>query len=229
MVDLLSFDAFFFDFDGLLADTEPLHYKAYKILLSRRGLNLPWDFKTYCHYAHQKTDVFAEEMFKLFPTLRAEQPNWMVLREEKVRIYQNLIMEEPISLMPGVEKTLTFLKNHSKPMYVVTNATEEQVSAIKKHQPFLNIIPTWVTRECYNNPKPAPDGYLKAMEIHGDPHCKAIGFEDAIRGIDSLKAASITPVFILPDNYPKPDKTKLEEVAVFKSFDELLLQNPALK
>lgn len=222
MIDLLSFDAFFFDFDGLLADTEPLHYKAYQLLLKRRNLVLPWDFQTYCHYAHQKTEVFANAVFTLFPTLKAEQPNWMILREEKVRIYQDLIRQESIPLMPGVEKILTFLAKHRKPMYVVTNATKEQVSAIKKHQPFLNIIPIWITRECYEQPKPAPDGYLKALEIHGDPRCKGIGFEDAIKGIEALQATPLTPVFILPENYPKPDIKKLKGVTVFNSFNDLL-------
>ena len=227
MIDLLLFDAFFFDFDGLLANTEPFHYKAYQQFLKKRDLTLPWDFKTYCHYAHQKTEVFAETIFTLFPSLKIEEPNWMVLREEKQKIYQDLITKDPITLMPGVEKILLLLEKHHKPMYVVTNATEQQVSAIKNHQPFLNIIQVWVTRECYALPKPAPDSYLKAIEIHGDPHCKGIGFEDAIKGIEALQGTPLTPVFILPDNYPQPDKTKLQGVAVFHSFDELLLQSPS--
>lgn len=229
MIDLLSFDAFFFDFDGLLADTEPLHYKAYKTLVERRNLSLPWDFKTYCHYAHQKTEVFAEAMFSLFPILKKEQPNWMILREEKQRIYQDLISEETIPLMPGAEKILAFLEKHHKAVYVVTNATEQQVTAIKSHQPLLRHINTWVTRECYERPKPAPDSYLKAIEIHGDPDCKGIAFEDAIKGLEALQATPLMPVLILPENYPKPDLTKLDRVTVFYSFNELLAQDHHLK
>jgi beta-phosphoglucomutase len=222
MMNLLSFDAYFFDFDGLLADTEPVHLKAYQILLQRRTLTLPWDFATYCRYAHQKTEVFARAIFSLFPRLEAEQPDWMILREEKQAIYQDLITRNPISLMPGVVKILTLLLSHNKSMYVVTNSTQKQVEAIKKNTPFLNIIPEWVTREQYDKPKPAPDGYLKALELHGDPHCRAIGFEDAPRGIESLKAAHITPVLILPPHYPKPDRKILQDTYVFQSLVELV-------
>jgi HAD superfamily hydrolase (TIGR01509 family) len=229
LIDLLSFDAFFFDFDGLLADTEPLHYKAYQHMLKKRNLTLPWDFKTYCHYAHQKTEVFAEQMFKLFPSLKEEQPNWMLLREEKQKIYQNLLLTESIGLMPGVKKILTLLQKHHKPIYVVTNATQEQVDAIKQHEPLLATLPHWVTRECYARSKPAPDSYLKALEMHGDPHCKGIAFEDAIKGLEALQTTPLTPVLILPENYPTPDVSHCKKVTIFHSFEELLAQDHHLK
>lgn len=221
-MDLLSFDAYFFDFDGLLADTEPLHYKAYQELLKRRNLVLPWNFTTYCSFAHQKTEVFAKAMFALFPLLHQEQPDWMLLREEKQTIYQELITHIPIPLMEGVEKLLTYLVKHNKPIYVVTNATQSQVEAILRLQPTLNVIPTWVTREQYTHPKPAPDGYLKALEIHDDPQCKGIGFEDTPRGIESLKAAHLTPVLILPSSYPQPEPHIIQDTYVFHSLEELL-------
>ncbi len=217
---LLDFDAFFFDFDGLLVDTEPLHYLAYQKMLAKRDLVLPWDFSTYCHYAHQKTEVFAEAMFSLFPSLKKEHPDWMVLREEKVAIYQALLMTESIDLMPGVEQTLKFLAYHNKSMYVVTNATRSQIEAIRPQYSVFKLIKAWIAREDYMNSKPAPDGYLKALEMHGP--CRGIGFEDAIRGIQALKASLLTPVLILPTNYPNPDPKELVQVYVFSSFQQLL-------
>jgi len=221
-MDFLSFDAYFFDFDGLLADTEPLHYKAYQKLLERRNLHLPWDFTTYCSFAHQKTEVFAEVMFSLFPSLKEEEPNWMVLREEKQAIYQELLTSQAISLMPGADKLLRLLSSQSKSLYVVTNATLRQITAIRKLQPLLNLIPTWITREDYKHPKPAPDCYLKALEIHGDPSCKVVGLEDTLRGVTALQAAHITSILILPHSYPKPHDNHLNNVLVFHSLEELL-------
>ena len=219
---LLDFDAFFFDFDGLLVDTEPLHYRAYQKMLATRDLTLPWDFSTYCHYAHQKTEVFAEAMFLLFPSLKKEQPDWMVLREEKVAIYQALLMTESIDLMAGVECILQFLAHHNKSMYVVTNATRSQIEAIRPQHEVLKLIKGWIAREDYLHSKPAPDGYLKAIEMHGP--CRGIGFEDAIRGIQALKATPLTPVLILPNNYPQPNFKELDQVYVFSSFHDLLTE-----
>ena len=39
-----NYDLFLFDLDGLLVDTEKLHFEAYKRLCSRFGYELAWDF-----------------------------------------------------------------------------------------------------------------------------------------------------------------------------------------
>ena len=38
-----SYDSILFDFDGVLADSEPLHYRCWKHILSPYGINLEWD------------------------------------------------------------------------------------------------------------------------------------------------------------------------------------------
>src|SRR5260370_22004117 len=38
-----SYDATLFDFDGVLADSEPLHYRCWKEILSPYGINLEWE------------------------------------------------------------------------------------------------------------------------------------------------------------------------------------------
>jgi HAD superfamily hydrolase (TIGR01509 family) len=144
------------------------------------------------------------------------------MRDEKVDIYKDLLSSDPIDLMPGAEAILEFLARHDKSMYVVTNATKEQIAAIKPQHHVFKLFKAWITREDYSHPKPAPDGYLKAMEMHGNLSCKGIGFEDAIRGIQALQATSLTPVLILPTNYPQPNPTDLDRVYLFTSFNELL-------
>ncbi|MGD0665742.1 MAG: HAD hydrolase-like protein, partial [Rhabdochlamydiaceae bacterium] len=42
-----KFDLFLFDFDGLLVDTEELHFKAYQMLCQGRGYKLPWDINRF--------------------------------------------------------------------------------------------------------------------------------------------------------------------------------------
>ena len=40
----LQYDSILFDFDGVLADTEPLHYQCWKKVLAGFGVDLPWDY-----------------------------------------------------------------------------------------------------------------------------------------------------------------------------------------
>ena len=40
----MSFDAILFDFDGVLADTEPIHYACWREIMVPFGIELGWDF-----------------------------------------------------------------------------------------------------------------------------------------------------------------------------------------
>ncbi len=221
MLNILEYDGYFFDFDGLLASTEKIHFHAYKLMLANHGYTLPWDFTTYCSFAHQSTAYFASSIYQLFPDLEKKEPDWMMLREQKQQIYLDLLDLEPVDLMPGVERFLTLLSSKKKPMYVVTNAPGNQVEKIQRHQPVLNCFNAWITREYYHHPKPSSDGYLKALEIHGDPHCKGIGFEDSIKGIQALMNSPLEPVWIRPKDYPKTLEPSKSLKWIFSSFEEL--------
>ncbi len=47
-----DFQLFLFDFDGLLVDTEGLHYAAYVNIMAARGYRLDWSFAEYSQMAH---------------------------------------------------------------------------------------------------------------------------------------------------------------------------------
>lgn len=141
---------------------------------------------------------------------------------------QKLILETTIHLMPGVEKFLSYLHKLEKPCYVVTNATEQQVIAIKDSHPILDTIKSWITREQYTEPKPSPECYIKALKVHGNINAKGIGFEDSSRGLKALVSSPLTSVLIYPSYYPKIDLTKFNPDYTFCSFDEILRELPPI-
>ena len=219
---MLDYDAYFFDFDGLLANTERLHFKAYQLMLEKRNLSLPWDFSTYVSFAHQKTEEFARVMYALFPSLYQEEPNWFNLREEKQKIYLYLLYNTPIELMPGVKEFLSLLARYQKSLYVVTNAPKIQIDAVLTHQPFLKVIPTWVTREFYDHPKPSSECYDVACKMHSKLPFKGIGFEDSIKGLEALEGSSLDAVLIYPSYYPKDGIRPKKSTSRFSSFTNLM-------
>ncbi len=223
--NLFDFDAYFFDFDGLLASTEKLHFHAYKKMLENRGFHLRWDFKTYCKFAHLSTEALASSIYQEFPLLFTQEPSWYYLREEKQAIYLDLLDKEPVELMPGVANFLKILIDLKKPKYVVTNAPTNQVQKIKKKEPLLDCFEFWVTREYYNTPKPSPECYLKALEIYGDPHCNGIGFEDSAKGIEALISSPIVPILICPKEYPTPCINNKKIQGIYHSFEDLLAES----
>lgn len=191
-----------FDFDGLLVNTELLHYQCYKIALQQRGYEFPWDFNTYSQFAHG-SNTLGEKVYAACPGLLQEYPSWETIRAFKQEIYQSMLQIESISLMPGVDKLLEYLNKNCRSYGVVTNATKQQVIAIRDQHKILQEIPFWITREDVKCPKPAPDCYLLAKRVYGKNYKKFLGFEDTLKGVSALQSANIPAVLICDNSHPQ--------------------------
>jgi|GEM_PF-269732 beta-phosphoglucomutase len=198
---ILDYSPIFFDFDGLLVNTEHLHYQAYERMMERNGMSFPWDFLTFAEVAH-KSSHGLRELITSHANALVETLSWETLYDQKKEEYAQLLEEGNLELMPGAQTILESVQLAKIPHAVVTNSTREQTEKIREKIPVLNKIPHWITREDYQNPKPAPDAYLKAIEVLGKSD-KMLGFEDALRGIRALQGASITPVLICPSDHPQ--------------------------
>ena len=86
-----NYQLFLFDFDGLLVDTEPLHFKAYQEICRARGFSLDWDLKKFCWVAHTKASGMRDGLYTEFPELFTMEPRWEVLYQEKKDAYERLL------------------------------------------------------------------------------------------------------------------------------------------
>lgn len=149
------FQFYLFDFDGVLVDTEPLHYAAYETVCHK--WNIPWKygFEQYCNAAHGESLGFKKLLFSDYPELVEQGPSWDLIAKEKKEIYTELLKTSALKLMPGVEQLLAALQEQNLPSCVVTNSPRAHVEMIKELLPALRSIPHWITREDYENPKPS--------------------------------------------------------------------------
>ncbi|MBI5272395.1 MAG: HAD family phosphatase [Chlamydiia bacterium] len=214
-----NFQLFLFDFDGLLVDTEKLHYRAYQELMARQGFCLDWDFTTYCRLAHWDATAIRQGLYAKFPDLN---PDWKSLYEEKKKIYKELILGGRIQLMPGVERLLTALQKANIRRCTVTNSSLEQTQLVRAQLQVLNTIPYWVTREQYEKPKPSPECYLYAIRQYASAGDRIIGFEDSIRGLLALQGTPALAVLICPKNHPLVNQEEIGGALHVTSFDEIL-------
>lgn len=191
-----QYTLFLFDFDGLLVDTEQLHHTAYVSMCAQRGYRLDWDFETYLAHAHRSATALKEGIYRKFPQLYHEEPNWNVLYEEKRRAFLELLDTESVPLMPGAAPLLSHLLQQRKQCTVVTHSGLPLVEKIKRRHPLLQAIPHWITREQYTLPKPDPECYRYAIEQLANPDDPVVGFEDSLRGLTALLGTRATPVWI---------------------------------
>lgn len=193
------FQLFLFDFDGLLVNSEPLHYQAYMNALEQRGIHLDWGFAQFCALAHLNDRALRDEICAAAPNLARE---WPAFYAEKRRAYEAILASGNVELMPGVELLLQALEKAQIRRAVATNSPRAQVEVVKKRISALRSIPLWVTREDYHESKPDPECYLQAIQKVGKPGDRIIGFEDSVRGLEALRQTPALPVLICPAHHP---------------------------
>ncbi len=216
-----QYQLFLFDLDGLLVNTEELHYMAYKNMLKNRGYILPWDFSKYFSIAQQDAEAPKRYIYAEFPRLQQEEPDWSILYAEKKKAYLDLLKSEQAPFLPGAQELLLLLKEKNVKRAVVTHSGKSLVDALCEKNPTLCTIPYWITREDYATPKPAPDGYLKAISTLAMPGDRVIGFEDSSRGLRSLMATPAKPILVNSHDELLRTSFSQQGVEVFKSLQEV--------
>lgn len=193
---LNQYQLYLFDFDGLLVNTEELHYEAYKLMCQQRGFKLDWDFDFFCSIAHHSAEGLEQQIYADLPALKQIEPNWKVLYQEKKQSFLDLVNHGAVELMPGAEELLVALQKAGINRAVVTHSLAELINAIRKQIPLLDTIPHWITREHYTQPKPSSECYLKAIEMLAKETDNVIGFEDTPRGTTALAGTRAKPIFV---------------------------------
>jgi len=186
----LSWDAVLFDFDGVLADTEPIHYACWCEILEPFGIQLDWSF-----YQKQCIGVSDRLMIR---TLAAErnppipfEEIWPEYERKQVMFRERLESNPPF-LHQTVELVRT-VSNHYK-LAVVSSSGRSEVEPPIERAGFRSCFQAFVCGREVPNLKPAPDPYLKAAELLGSK--RPLVVEDSAAGIASAKAAGFEVVRI---------------------------------
>jgi beta-phosphoglucomutase len=224
-----DYQLFLFDFDGILVNTEELHFRAYLEMCSNRGFHLNWDQKKYLSHALYSATAVKEGIYHTLPALKKQEPCWDVLYGEKKKVYYALLQSRGPQLMPGVEKLLLKLEASGVKRCVVTHSPNEQITWIRKQHPILNTIPLWITREDYHQPKPSSECYQKAIHLLKEANDRIIGFEDSPRGLQALLGTEAEGVLI-SEIFDQNELQKISEgmprpFSHFRSFEELLAKH----
>ena len=230
MIDWISdYQLFLFDFDGLLVNTEEKHYQAYIAACQKFGCFLDWDFPTYFRRAQANSEQVKKNIFALFEQQKIPLPSWDALYKEKKEALIEILHREQVALLPGVHEFLRILQKNKKMHAVVTHSGKPLVELIKKQHEVLHEIPFWICREDYENPKPSPECYEKALERFAKKDDAIIGFEDSSRGMNALMATRATAVLV--NGIDETVRTSFVQrgVFVFSSFIEIMDTPHALR
>lgn len=215
-----TYDAIFWDNDGVLVDTERLYYRATREALAEAGLELtPELYFRYFLESDRGTVAFATD--------RGLAENAAVeIRERRNTNYRKLLQNEPIAIA-GVRETLETLRPRYR-MGIVTSSLRSHFDTIHRRTGLLRYFDFVLAQNDYAESKPAPDPYLAAVTKSGVPAGRCLAIEDAPRGLASAKAAGIACWVVATDLGRYADFSAADRV--FSSVAEIvpaLLGDPA--
>jgi len=191
--------AVIFDFDGVIADTEELHFDCLRKVLHEEGISI--NRKTYneSYLALDDKNCFR----KAFATAKSEELSLQKLEElidRKAELFQSTLTE--VKLFSGITE---WVRKHSSEVLlgICSGALRREIVLILHKHSLLEYFTTIVAAEDVENSKPSPEGYLLALQQlrgkSGNNHLSSsecLVIEDSVAGIEAAKAASMHCVAI---------------------------------
>ncbi len=190
------FKAYIFDCDGTIADTMPLHFRAWTRAMKEFGGTFPEDL----FYAWGGTPTFkiVEQLNEKFGT--------KLDVTEVPRVKEQYFVEMIPEVLPiGPVVALVKQFHGTAPMGVASGGHREIVIKTLDALGLTSYFETIVGAEDVARGKPAPDPFLETARRLGVAPESCLVFEDSPTGIEAAKAAGMQYVLI-----PSPAMASLE-------------------
>lgn len=174
-----------FDCDGTLADTMPLHWRAWQMVTLRHELHFPED------RFYSLGGVPSRDILRMLAEEQGRSLDHIAVAHEKEEAYLPMLPQvEPIHAVVEIVKA-----NFGKvPMAVASGGTQKIINDVLEHLKIRHLFAAVVTSEMVKKQKPAPDIFLEAARRIGvEPQfCRA--YEDTDLGLTAIRAAGMDAV-----------------------------------
>jgi len=180
----LKLKAVIFDMDGVITDTMPYHFRAWRKIFQDHGINVS-KFDVYCREGQKGTESI-KEIFAYFDvSITTSQAKKIIT--EKEALYKTIARQR---FIPGTRTLIKRLHHSGIKLALVTGTARHEVKVTLPHE-LLNCFDIVVTGTDVQNGKPHPEPYLKAIKGLKISASDALVIENAPFGIQSAQAAGL--------------------------------------
>ena len=228
--------AVFFDFDGVIADSEPLHLRAYQAVLSADGIELPRSDYYARYLGYDDVGLFQalanDRGIELSP---GKIDGWV---SAKSRIIEEMLSSSSV-LFPGAAACVKMFAEHV-PVAVASGALEPEIEHVLEHAGLRSCFAAIASASDGVRGKPAPDLYLLAIAKVQDRLARVvdsracIAIEDSHWGLEAARGAGLRCVAVT-HTYPAAELGKADLIVDTLSditpskIEELLRDNGAAR
>ena len=175
--------AVLWDMDGVLVDTAPFHFQAWRELFQSLG-------KAFADADFRRTfglrnDAILRDILGELAPAEVER-----LAQRKEGLYREKI-EGRVTAIPGAIDLLRRLQQGGRKMAIVSSAPGENVRVVLRSLGLEGVFEAVVAEEDTLKGKPDPQGFLLAAEKLGVAAGECVVLEDAPGGVEAAKGAGM--------------------------------------
>jgi beta-phosphoglucomutase len=232
--------AVLFDFDGVIVNSEPLHFYAFHEVLKAEGVEITED-----EYYRELIGFDDRGGFRKVFERRGrplEPRTLLALMARKSHVMMQLIHERRFHALPGVEEFVRGLWR-TRPLAICSGALREEIEAMLEGVSLRDCFSVIVAAEDVTAGKPDPSGYLLTVRLLNEKMRASVAagnnsrpltpadclvVEDAPTVIRSVKAAGF-PTLGVATSYPLMKLMDADWQVKTLRPDEVLEQIPKLE
>jgi HAD superfamily hydrolase (TIGR01509 family) len=203
-----------FDFDGVLADTEGLHLRAFQDVFAARGWRLDRAEYLERYMGFDDRDLvraFAADARRPLSTADEE-----VILADKARLYERRVAAGSV-LFPNAPAAIARLGARYR-LAIASGSLRAEIAAVLAANDLSQAIGAVIGADDVARSKPAPDAYTAAVAAIGVPASRAVAIEDSRWGLVSAREAGLRTIGITT-SYP-PGALDLADMIVH-DLDEI--------
>lgn len=210
-------EAFVFDMDGILLDTESICDRTWQIAGKEFGVSEEDSLKiiNLCRGTnkHDTRIIIRRELGENF-----DVENFLRRTSE---CFVEIEKNEGIKVMPYARECLQFLKDSGYRLALASSTREVVVRKQLQGVGLLDFFEVIVAGDMVVHSKPDPEIYLKACLELGVQPANCVAVEDSPNGLKSARAAGMVTVMV-PDRISPNEETKKVTDYLFNSLNEIL-------
>jgi beta-phosphoglucomutase len=211
----LRLEAVIFDFDGVIANSEPLHYRAYERVLAPEGVTL------------SEHDYFARYLgfddVGAFEAIARDRGRSWTRSDVAALVARKAIeleaLERDVSvLFPGAADAITRTAA-IVPIAIASGARGDEIRRVLRREHLETLFTAIVSAEDTPVSKPSPAPYLRALSLLREARgaaidaARCVAIEDSRWGLESARGAGMRTIAVT-NTYDKAALTAFADVVI---------------
>lgn len=200
-----------FDMDGLMFDTERLHFMGWQLAGKDWGIDVKEEtfVKTLGKSIPAVGEVFCEAFGKDF--------DYVAFRKLRVKKVDDYLQTHPVPKKEGLDVLLDFLDQRGIQKALATSTKESEALDVLKKAGVYDRFAVRVYGDMVERGKPNPDIFLLAAKQAGSLPEECLVLEDSPSGVAAAKAAGMRCIMV-PDMMAAGESERESTVAVCRSL-----------